>query len=104
MCQIEVSFICSIGIFSDSETLELLTVSKTFFPVWPLLASVLFVELFHLYLFVTIANVADSLNYISFFWVNVTPFSMCGLPYMSSNFPVELSHLILCNFHTMLFH
>ena len=80
MCQIEVSFICSIGIFSDSETLELLTVSKTFFPVWPLLASVLFVELFHLYLFVTIANVADSLNYIPFFWVNVTPFSMCGLP------------------------
>ena len=39
---------------------------KTCFPVWPLLVSVLFVELFHMYLFVTIANVVDSLNHIFF--------------------------------------
>ena len=30
MCQIEVSFICSIGIFSERKTLELLTVSSSF--------------------------------------------------------------------------
>ena len=37
-----------------------------FFPVWPLIASVLFLELLHLYLFVTILNVANSLNHIFF--------------------------------------
>ena len=31
-------------------------------------------ELFHLYLFATIANVVDCLNFISFFWLNVTLF------------------------------
>ena len=35
----------------------------------------------------------------SFFWENVIPFSMRGLPHMSFNFPVELSHLILCDCH-----
>ena len=66
VCQIEVSFICSIGILSYNETLELLAAYLSFgdcFPVWPLLGSVLFVELFHLYLFVTIASVVDSLNH-----------------------------------------
>ena len=70
MRQIEVSFICSIGIFSHRETLELLTVSlsfETFFPVWLLIISVLFVELLHLYLLVTILNVVDSLNHIFIF-------------------------------------
>ena len=35
MCEIEVSFICSIGIFSDRETLELLTVSLSFEDFFP---------------------------------------------------------------------
>ena len=37
-----------------------------FFSVWPLIASVLFLELLHLYLFVTILNVVNSLNHIFF--------------------------------------
>ena len=41
---------------------------------------------------------------LSFFWVNVTPSFLHVLPRMSFNFPVELSHLILCDCHTMLFH
>ena len=68
MCQIEVPFICSIGIFSDREPFELLTVSlcfEEFFP-WLTFVSVLFMELFHLYLFVTIVNVVESLNHIFF--------------------------------------
>ena len=43
-----------------------LYVSRTCFPVWPLLGSVLFVELLHLYLIVTIAKVVDCLNHIFF--------------------------------------
>ena len=40
---------------------------NTYFPVWTCFAvSVLFVKLFHLYLFVTIGNVADYLNNIFF--------------------------------------
>ena len=41
---------------------------------------------------------------LSFFWVNFTPYFLHVLPRMSFNFPVELSHLILCDCHTMLFH
>ena len=66
VCQIEVSFICSVGIFSDRETLELLAVLKICFLVWSLLISALFVELFHFYSFVTVANVVDSFNHIFF--------------------------------------
>ena len=47
---------------------------KTFFHVWPLLVSVLFVELFYLYLFVTIANVVDFLNHIFFLLGKCLPF------------------------------
>ena len=61
-------------------------------------------ELFHLYLFVTIANAVDYLNH-NFFLLGEchTLFTMYGLPHMSFNFPGELSHLVLCC-HTMLFH
>ena len=59
MSQIEVSFICSFRIFFDMETLELLTVSLNYENLLPRLTLpvfVLFVELCHLYLFVTIAK------------------------------------------------
>ena len=42
MCQIEVSFICSIGIFSDRETLELLTVSLSYENLLPRLTFICF--------------------------------------------------------------
>ena len=42
MCQIEVSFICSIGIFSDRETLELLTVSLSYENLLPRLTFTCF--------------------------------------------------------------
>ena len=45
VCKIELSFICSIGIFSDRETLELLAVSLSLEDL--LWVSVLFLELFH---------------------------------------------------------
>ena len=41
--------------------------------------------------------------FLSSGWMSL-PISMCGLPQTSFNFPVELSHLILCDCHTMLFH
>ena len=54
--------------FSDRETLELLSLFKLRKLASPfdLYLFVLFVELFHMYLFVTIENVADSLNHIFF--------------------------------------
>ena len=42
VCQIEVSFICSIGIFSDRKTLELLTVSLSFEDLLPRLTFTCF--------------------------------------------------------------
>ena len=42
VCQIEVSFICSIGIFSDRETLELLTVSLSYENLLPRLTFTCF--------------------------------------------------------------
>ena len=72
MYQIDVSFICSIGIFSDREILELLRVSLSFEDLLSRLAlflvaglvSVLFEELFRFYSFMTIANVVDSVNHV----------------------------------------
>ena len=63
-------------------------------------------ELFHLCLFVTITNVVDCLYHIGewFFWVNVSLFFHVWTATHILQFPVELSHLILCNCHTMLFH
>ena len=107
VCQIEVPFICSTGIFSDRETLELLAVSKIFENLFPCLTSTWFCfvcRVVHLYLFVAIAKVIDRLNHIFFFCVNLTLFSMCGIPHISLNSPVEQFHLILCACHTMLFH
>ena len=70
MWQIDLCFINSIGIFSDRETLELLTVSLSFEDFLPRLTFTcfcfIFVELFHFYLFVSIVNVIDSLNSIFF--------------------------------------
>ena len=65
----EVPFICSTGIFSDRETLELLAVSKTFENLFPCLTSTWFCfvcRVVHLYLFVAIAKVIDRLNNIFF--------------------------------------
>ena len=80
-CQIEVSFICSIGIFSDRETLELLTVSLSFEDFLPRLTFTcfcfIFVELFHFYLFVTIVNVIDSMNSIFFLLGECHPLFLC---------------------------
>ena len=42
MCQIEVSFICSVGIFSDRKTLELLTVSLSYENLLPRLTFTCF--------------------------------------------------------------
>ena len=69
VCQIEVPFICSTGIFSDRETLELLAVSKIFENLFPCLTSTWFCfvcRVVHLYLFVAIAKVIDRLNHIFF--------------------------------------
>ena len=82
MCQIDVSFICSIGIFSDREILELLRVSLSFEDLLPRLASflvaglasVLFEELFHLYLFMTIENVVDFVNHVFFLLGECQPY------------------------------
>ena len=41
--------------------------------------------------------------FLSSEWMSL-PISMCGLPHMFFNFPVELSNLILCDCHAMLFH
>ena len=68
MCQIEVSFICSIGIFSDRETLELLTVSLSYENLLPRLTFTCFCFVCGTvpHVFVAIANVVDSLNHIFF--------------------------------------
>ena len=83
--------------------MELLTVSLSYencFLVWPLLVSVLFVELFYMYLFVAIANVTDSVNHI-FFLPGVCPslFNVWAathvLKFSSGNVPLNfvwLSH------------
>ena len=43
------------------------------------------------------------LYFVSSWWM-ISSFSMCGLPDISFNFPVKLSHLSLHNCHTVLFH
>ena len=108
VCQIEVSFICSIGIFSDRKTLELLTVSLSFEDLLPRLTFTCF---YLIYGTVPLVFICDYRKYCRFSepyflssgWMS-TPISMCGLSHMSLNFPLELSHLILCDCHAMLFH
>ena len=63
-------------------------------------------ELFHLYLFAAIANVVDCLNFISFFWLNVTLFfhewtAIHILQFSSPTVPLNfvwLSHNVLLFF------
>ena len=106
--QIEVSFICSIGIFSDRENLELLAVSFSF---EDLLARLTFTCFCFICGTVPLVFICDyrkwpRLSEPYFFssgWMSPTIY-MCRLPHMTFNFPVELSYLILCDCHTMLFH
>ena len=61
-------------LWSSSQSLY---VKKTCFPIWSLLVSVLFVQLSHLYLFVTITNDVDSLNHIFFLMGECHPVFPC---------------------------
>ena len=92
-------FVCSLGIFSDSENLELLTVILSFEDLLSHLTFACFI------LFLTIAIFVDSLNHIFFPLDECHPhFFMRRLLHISFNFPAKLSCLILCDCHTMLFH
>ena len=108
VCQIEVSFICLIGIFSDRETLEFLTVSLSFEDLLPRLTFTCScficgtVPLVFIWDYPKCRRLSEP-YFLSFGWMS-PPVSMCGLPHITFNFPVELSHLILCDCHTMLFH
>ena len=69
VCQIEASFICSIGIFSDRETLELLTVSLSFEDLLSRLTFTCFCFICGTIPLVFICdyrNAVDSLNHIFF--------------------------------------
>ena len=69
VCQIKASFICPIGIFSDRETLELLTVSFSFVDLLPGLTFTSFCFICGTVLLVFICgyrNVVYSLNHIFF--------------------------------------
>ena len=86
--------------FSDRETLELLSVFKLRKLASPfdLYLFVLFVELFHMYLFVTIANVVDSLNHIFFLLGECQPvFNVWNathfLQFSSGNVPLNFEWL-----------
>ena len=108
VCQIEVSFICSVGIFSDRESLELLRVSLSFEDLLPRLTFTCFCFICGT---VPLAFICDYRKcrrlsepcFLPSGWMS-PPISMCGLPHISFNFPVELPYLILCDCHTMLFH
>ena len=108
VCQIEVSFICSVGIFSDRETLELFTISLSFEDLLPRLT---FTCLCFICGTVSLVFICDyhkccTLSgpyFLASGWMSL-PISMPGLPHMSFNFPAELFHLILCDCHTVLFH
>ena len=101
MCQTEVSFICPIGIFSDRETLELLTVSLSFEDLLPCLTFTCFC-----FICGTVPLVCNSdyrkccglsePYFPSSGWMS-PPICMCGLPHMSFNFPVDLSYHGLLN-------
>ena len=122
MCQIEVSFICSIGIFSDRETLELLTVSLSYENLLPRLIFTCFCFVCETvqHVFVTITNVVDSLNHIFFLLSECHPlFSVWiathVLQFFSGTVPLNFvwlsqnalfinykpAHCFLC-FHTLL--
>ena len=108
VCQLEVSFISSIGIFSDRETLELLAVSLSFEGLLLRLTFTCFclicgtVPLVFIYGYCKSRRLSEP--YFLSSGLMSPPFSLCGLPRISFNFPVELSHLILCDCHTMVFH
>ena len=73
----EISFICLVGIFSDRETLELLAVSLSFEDLLPRLNIAWFCFICGTALLVFICNyrnVVESLNHVSFFWVNFSLF------------------------------
>ena len=107
MCQIEVSFICSTGTFSERKTLELLTVSSSFEEFLPRLTFNCFCFICGTgpLVFICDYRKCHRLSKPYFFLLGEChSFSMCGLPHMSFNFAVKLSHLILRDCHTMLFH
>ena len=93
-----------IGIFSDRETLELLTVSLSFEDLLPHLTFTCFCFICGTFALVFIYDYRKCCRFSEPYFLYSSPVSMCGLPPMSFNFPVELSHLILCSCHTMLFH
>ena len=108
MYQIELLFICSTGIFSDRETLELLAASISFEGLLPRLNLTWFyivcgtVPLEFIYDYRKFRRLAEP-YFVSSGWMSHSV-CMCGLPHISSNFPVELSHLILCDCPAMFFH
>ena len=96
--------------FSDRETLELVAVSLSFEALLPCLTFTWFcfvcgtVSLVFICNYRKCRNRSDSLNlFFASRWISPC-FSMCGLLHISFSFPVELSHLILSDCYTMLFH
>ena len=108
MCQFKVSFISFSWNLSDRETLELLTVSLSFEDLLSRLTFTCFCFICGTVPLVFIRDYRKSRRlsepcFLFYDWMS-PPISMCGLPHISFNFSVELSHLILCDYHTMLFH
>ena len=98
----------SVGIFSDRETLELLTVSLSFEDLLSRLTFTCFCFICGTVPLVFICGYRKCRRlsepcFLFYEWMSL-PISMCGLSHISFNFPVELSHLILSDCHTMLFH